>query len=150
MIMSDPPQADVLVHRMLDACITSRESDLIHQCRYSSMAANPNEVKFHMDRDQVAKCAQQCNMKKRLSSTLYPTLTGNRVRQARRRSISPSLPVHADSRPHREIRSCDSYWSRHRCTRCGFRCGTGEIAVPHMQYKLSCAAGIRNREACAR
>jgi len=30
-------------------------------------SANPNEVKFHMDRDQVAKCAQQCNMKKRMS-----------------------------------------------------------------------------------
>ncbi|WWD19349.1 hypothetical protein CI109_103808 [Kwoniella shandongensis] len=41
--------ADVLVHRMLDACLTS---------------PNPNDVKFHMDRDQVAKCAQQCNMKK--------------------------------------------------------------------------------------
>ncbi|WRT68713.1 uncharacterized protein IL334_005693 [Kwoniella shivajii] len=41
--------ADVLVHRMLDACLTS---------------PNPNEVKFLMDRDQVAKCAQQCNMKK--------------------------------------------------------------------------------------
>jgi len=41
--------ADVLVHRMLDACITS---------------PNPNDVKFLMDRDQVAKCAQQCNMKK--------------------------------------------------------------------------------------
>lgn len=27
--------------------------------------ANPNEVKFLMDRDQVAKAAQQCNMKKR-------------------------------------------------------------------------------------
>ncbi|KAK4687107.1 protein SSD1, partial [Tremellales sp. Uapishka_1] len=41
--------ADVLVHRMLDACLTS---------------PSPNDVKFHMDRDQVAKCAQQCNMKK--------------------------------------------------------------------------------------
>ncbi|ORY21371.1 hypothetical protein BCR39DRAFT_64105 [Naematelia encephala] len=41
--------ADVLVHRMLDACLAS---------------PNPNEVKFYMDRDQVAKCAQQCNMKK--------------------------------------------------------------------------------------
>ncbi|KAK8854520.1 hypothetical protein IAR55_003259 [Kwoniella newhampshirensis] len=41
--------ADVLVHRMLDACLSS---------------PNPNDVKFHMDRDQVAKCAQQCNMKK--------------------------------------------------------------------------------------
>ncbi|OCF35764.1 hypothetical protein I316_02256 [Kwoniella heveanensis BCC8398] len=41
--------ADVLVHRMLDACLTS---------------PNPNDVKFLMDRDQVAKCAQQCNMKK--------------------------------------------------------------------------------------
>ncbi|WVR09339.1 hypothetical protein IAU60_006405 [Kwoniella sp. DSM 27419] len=41
--------ADVLVHRMLDACLSS---------------PNPNEVKFLMDRDQVAKCAQQCNMKK--------------------------------------------------------------------------------------
>lgn len=41
--------ADVLVHRMLDACLTS---------------PNPNEVKFLMDRDQVAKAAQQCNMKK--------------------------------------------------------------------------------------
>nr|XP_018261796.1 uncharacterized protein I303_06241 [Kwoniella dejecticola CBS 10117]OBR83954.1 hypothetical protein I303_06241 [Kwoniella dejecticola CBS 10117] len=40
--------ADVLVHRMLDACLTT----------------NPNDVKFLMDRDQVAKCAQQCNMKK--------------------------------------------------------------------------------------
>ncbi|KIR41921.1 hypothetical protein I307_00409 [Cryptococcus deuterogattii 99/473] len=42
--------ADVIVHRMLDACLTS---------------PNPNEVKFLMDRDQVAKAAQQCNMKKR-------------------------------------------------------------------------------------
>ncbi|WVQ80029.1 hypothetical protein IAT38_002130 [Cryptococcus sp. DSM 104549] len=41
--------ADVLVHRMLDACLTS---------------PNPNEVKFLMDREQVAKSAQQCNMKK--------------------------------------------------------------------------------------
>nr|XP_019011760.1 uncharacterized protein I206_03866 [Kwoniella pini CBS 10737]OCF50541.1 hypothetical protein I206_03866 [Kwoniella pini CBS 10737] len=40
--------ADVLVHRMLDACLTT----------------NQNDVKFLMDRDQVAKCAQQCNMKK--------------------------------------------------------------------------------------
>lgn len=29
------------------------------------LVANPTDVKFHMDRDQVAKCAQQCNMKKR-------------------------------------------------------------------------------------
>jgi protein SSD1 len=42
--------ADVLVHRMLDACLTS---------------PNPgNDVKFHMDRDQIAKCAQHCNMKR--------------------------------------------------------------------------------------
>ena len=41
--------ADVLVHRMLDACLTS---------------PTPSDVKFHMDRDSVAKCAQQCNMKK--------------------------------------------------------------------------------------
>ncbi|ODN85475.1 hypothetical protein L198_07557 [Cryptococcus wingfieldii CBS 7118] len=41
--------ADVLVHRMLDACLAS---------------PNPNEVKFLMDRDQVAKAAQQCNMKR--------------------------------------------------------------------------------------
>ncbi|ORX38254.1 hypothetical protein BD324DRAFT_649631 [Kockovaella imperatae] len=41
--------ADILVHRMLDACLTS---------------PSPNDVKFLMDRDQVAKCAQQCNMKK--------------------------------------------------------------------------------------
>nr|ODN86223.1 hypothetical protein L203_04341 [Cryptococcus depauperatus CBS 7841] len=41
--------ADVLVHRMLDTCLSS---------------PNPNEVKFLMDRDQVAKAAQQCNMKK--------------------------------------------------------------------------------------
>jgi len=34
---------------MLDACLNS---------------PNPLEVKFHMERDQVAKCAQQCNMKK--------------------------------------------------------------------------------------
>ncbi|EIW68380.1 hypothetical protein TREMEDRAFT_32205 [Tremella mesenterica DSM 1558] len=40
--------ADVLVHRMLDACLTT----------------NPTDVKFHMDRDAVAKCAQQCNMKR--------------------------------------------------------------------------------------
>jgi len=40
--------ADVLVHRMLEACITSD---------------NP-EAKFLMDRDQVAKCAQNCNAKK--------------------------------------------------------------------------------------
>lgn len=32
--------------------------------------ANPNEVKFLMDRDQVAKAAQQCNMKKRELSFL--------------------------------------------------------------------------------
>lgn len=41
--------ADILVHRMLDACLT---------------APNKEDVKFLMDRDQVAKCAQQCNMKK--------------------------------------------------------------------------------------
>ncbi|WVQ71979.1 hypothetical protein IAR50_001522 [Cryptococcus sp. DSM 104548] len=41
--------ADVLVHRMLDACLAS---------------PNPNDVKFLMDRDQVAKAAQQCNMKR--------------------------------------------------------------------------------------
>ena len=41
--------SDILVHRMLDACITS---------------PNPADVKFLMDRDNVAKCAQQCNMKK--------------------------------------------------------------------------------------
>ncbi|CAK9781321.1 RNB-domain-containing protein [Cutaneotrichosporon oleaginosum] len=41
--------ADVLVHRMLDACLSS---------------PSPNDVKFLMDRDQVAKCAQQCNMKR--------------------------------------------------------------------------------------
>lgn len=41
--------ADVLVHRMLDACLAS---------------PNPSDVKFLMDRDAVAKCAQQCNMKK--------------------------------------------------------------------------------------
>lgn len=40
--------ADVLVHRMLDACIT----------------AETPESKFLMDRDQVAKCAQHCNSKK--------------------------------------------------------------------------------------
>lgn len=41
--------ADVLVHRMLDACLSS---------------PSPSDVKFLMDRDQVAKCAQQCNMKR--------------------------------------------------------------------------------------
>ncbi|KAJ9117499.1 hypothetical protein QFC22_004349 [Naganishia vaughanmartiniae] len=40
--------ADVLVHRMLDACITTETP----------------ESKFLMDRDQVAKCAQHCNSKK--------------------------------------------------------------------------------------
>lgn len=40
--------ADVLVHRMLDACLSSPSA---------------HDVKFLMDRDQVAKCAQQCNMK---------------------------------------------------------------------------------------
>jgi len=41
--------ADILVHRMLDACLSS---------------PNPSDVKFLMDRDQVAKCAQQCNTKR--------------------------------------------------------------------------------------
>lgn len=40
--------ADVLVHRMLDACISNETP----------------EGKFLMDRDQVAKCAQHCNSKK--------------------------------------------------------------------------------------
>lgn len=40
--------ADVLVHRMLDACINNEIP----------------EGKFLMDRDQVAKCAQHCNSKK--------------------------------------------------------------------------------------
>ncbi|KAL7422501.1 Translational repressor [Cryptotrichosporon argae] len=40
--------ADVLVHRMLEACLAGTSGD----------------VKFIMDRDQVAKCAQQCNIKK--------------------------------------------------------------------------------------
>jgi len=59
-------QADVLVHRMLDACLTSRES-ISHRVMCGvSLAASPTDVKFLMDRDQVAKCAQQCNMKKRM------------------------------------------------------------------------------------
>ena len=41
--------ADIMVHRMLDACLTS---------------PNANDVKFFLDRDSVARCAQQCNMKK--------------------------------------------------------------------------------------
>lgn len=41
--------ADVLVHRMLDSCLSS---------------PTPTDVKFHMDRDQIAKCAQHCNMKR--------------------------------------------------------------------------------------
>lgn len=42
--------ADVLVHRMLDAIVSNQSSN--------------SDVKFHMDRDQVAKCAQQCNIKR--------------------------------------------------------------------------------------
>lgn len=60
----------MLVHRMLDACISARElSRPSRTCCWillTDTSANPNEVKFHMDRDQVAKCAQQCNMKKRM------------------------------------------------------------------------------------
>lgn len=41
--------ADVFVHRMLDACLASPGS---------------SDTKFHMDRDQIAKCAQHCNMKR--------------------------------------------------------------------------------------
>ncbi|KAL1407749.1 Translational repressor [Vanrija albida] len=41
--------ADVLTHRMLDSCLQS---------------PTPGDVKFHMDRDQIAKAAQQCNMKR--------------------------------------------------------------------------------------
>lgn len=52
---------------MLDACITSRKLKWAVVALEADLAANPNEVKFHMDRDQVAKCAQQCNMKKRMS-----------------------------------------------------------------------------------
>ncbi|TXT09195.1 hypothetical protein VHUM_02669 [Vanrija humicola] len=44
--------ADVLTHRMLDACLQS---------------PSPTDVKFHMDRDQIAKAAQQCNMKRQSS-----------------------------------------------------------------------------------
>lgn len=40
--------ADVLVHRMLEACLNTDSS----------------EAKFVMDRDQVAKCAQHCNAKR--------------------------------------------------------------------------------------
>lgn len=32
-----------------------------------NVSANPNDVKFIMDRDQVAKCAQQCNVKRGVS-----------------------------------------------------------------------------------
>jgi protein SSD1 len=51
--------ADVLVHRMLDACINNEIP----------------EGKFLMDRDQVAKCAQHCNSKKgtpSLSDRMFP------------------------------------------------------------------------------
>ena len=52
---------------MLDACLTSRESGtrLAEWTISDDGIASPNDVKFLMDRDQVAKCAQQCNMKKR-------------------------------------------------------------------------------------
>lgn len=79
--------ADVLVHRMLDACIT---------------APNKDDVKFLMDRDQVAKCAQQCNMKKGMSQTtcgspLADTL--NSLGQACRRPVDSPLPLSPYPRP---------------------------------------------------
>lgn len=47
--------ADVLVHRMLEACLMSPTT---------TNPAHGDAAKFYMERDQVAKCAQQCNIKR--------------------------------------------------------------------------------------
>jgi hypothetical protein len=62
-------QADVLVHRMLEACISSGKAvpavseGAVPDRSVAALLDNP-EAKFLMDRDQVAKCAQNCNAKK--------------------------------------------------------------------------------------
>lgn len=50
---------------MLDACITARKlsADNFTGVQLTAIA-NANDVKFLMDRDQVAKISQQCNIKK--------------------------------------------------------------------------------------
>lgn len=55
--------ADLLVHRQLEA-ITQGGSKLssVLLCIVSAHMCNPADVKFTMDRDAVAKVAQQCNM----------------------------------------------------------------------------------------
>lgn len=56
--------ADVIVHRMLDSVLTARKLTRARSWDGSLPVANQNDVKFLMDRDQVAKISQQCNMKK--------------------------------------------------------------------------------------
>jgi protein SSD1 len=91
--------ADVLVHRMLDACITNETP----------------EGKFLMDRDQVAKCAQHCNSKKGtwhvMPSGLFLIYLRRRCRQDRSRAVCPSPSLLLDPRSHTAIRRSHPYRS---------------------------------------
>lgn len=55
--------ADVLVHRMLEACLAAGGGSSSSSSQQSSPSPLA-EARFGMERDQVAKLAQQCNARK--------------------------------------------------------------------------------------
>lgn len=59
--------ADILVHRQLESVLTGGGGSSATMCEVGARlmkddACIANEAKFNMDRDAVAKIAQQCNM----------------------------------------------------------------------------------------
>lgn len=68
--------ADVLVHRQLDSILQGGcNVSLLSSIQHTNMLCSPAEPKFTMDRDAVAKVAQQCNMYVSNSSILHTPLT---------------------------------------------------------------------------
>lgn len=128
---------------MLDACITSRKLPQPLSDGQSWSLANPNEVKFHMDRDQVAKCAQQCNMKKRTSTS--PTKLTSRKRQASRRAIDSLTLVYAHSWSYWAIWAGRKGGKGYGSTGCRFRYFHRELISPIRRAELTFSPNLELR-----
>ena len=105
--------ADVIVHRQLESII---------------MSGAGNEPKFAMDRDSVAKVAQQCNMYVlmelhfELVSHLTYQLQQEGIGETRAGTVDASVPLCAHFRSYTALWTCYSPGGRRRRPRCCIRC----------------------------
>ncbi|CAK5262684.1 unnamed protein product, partial [Mycena citricolor] len=94
--------ADLMVHRQLESVLQGAASA---------------EPKFTMDRDAVAKVAQQCNMQQ------------TRFSDARPGTICALVPLCPDRRSDSALRACCPTGQGCGCPRCGVRCVGSEFGI---------------------